>query len=161
MDHRYDIDGKRIDMTFTLPKVSNKAGASIPEGTYIVTLKAMEKEFQQDGPYGPQDRVKWIFTINEVVDADDEESEGKVGEELWAFTSLKMGPKATMRKFTEALLGRTLDEDEEIGVDDLLGRRARAFVIPHTKQDNTKTTKLDRLSAIKKRRAASDEDELF
>lgn len=151
-------------MSFALPKVSNSTGASIPEGLYGVTLKEMQKEHVEDGPYGPQDRVKWIFTVNEVIDANDDEAEQKVGEELWAFTSLSMGKKAKMRAFAEALLGRALDEDEEIGTADLIGRRAKANVIPHTKQDGTQTTKLGTLTAAKtsKRRArAEDEDELF
>ena len=146
-------------MSFTLPKASNSSGAAIPVGLYLVTLKHMEMEHREDGPYGPQDRVKWIFTIDEVLDADDDDALDKVGEELWSFTNSSMHVKATMRGYVEALLGRAVDEDEEVSTADLLGKRAKASVVPHTKQDGTKTTKLGTLTPYKRARRAAAEDE--
>lgn len=148
---------------FALPKASNNTGSSIPIGTFIVRLKEMVKEEQVAGPYGDADRVKWIFGVEQVVDSDDDTAEDRIGDDLWAFTSLSMGRKAKMRAHAEALLGRPLDEDEQVGVTDLVGKRAKASVVPHIKQDGTATTKLGSLMPYKAKKAAkpADEDELF
>lgn len=137
-------------MSFTIPPATNNAGTAIPVGLYTVRLKALEHSYQEEGPFGPGDRVKWIFTVEQVIDSDDEDAESKVGEELWAYTSLSMGRKAKMRGYVEALMGRTLEDGEGIAPEDLIDRRAKASVVPHERQDGTMTTKVGSLLPARK-----------
>lgn len=125
---------------FALPTVSEAAEFPlVPEGFYVFRLKAMEnaglgKSFD-DKP--PKERVKWIFTIEEVISADDE-AEDFVGEEFWAWTTLSMNTRATMYGWAVALLGREIEEGEEIDSAHLIGKRARAN-IEHYKKLNEDT----------------------
>lgn len=141
-------------MAFTLPKATNTEFSAIPVGLYVVRLKAMEEQEPQASQFSdePKASVKWIFTIEQVIDANDEdEAEAKVGEEVWVFSSITMGKKAKMRAFAEALLGRAIDEKESITDEMLIGKRAKASIIPHTKTDGSETTKIGSLVPYKQR----------
>lgn len=146
-------------MSFALPKVNNAEFTGIPVGFYVARLKAMEKQEARPSQFHdePQETVKWVFTIEQVIDSNDDDAENKVGEELWGFTSISMGRKAKMRHWAEALLGRELEEDDALAADDLIGKRAKVMVEPHTKQDGTKTTKIGSLQPYRKGNSRSSE----
>lgn len=140
-------------MTFTLPKANNSEFSPIPVGLYIVRLKSLEQQEPRPSQFSdePQATAKWVFTVEQVIDSNDEDAEEKVGEELWGFTSITMGKKSKMRLWTEALLGRAVTEDDDIPTTALIGKRAKATIIPHTKQDGTETTKIGSMVPYKGR----------
>lgn len=126
-------------MTFTLPKASDQVGyEQCPVGLYVFRVKEMQDGIEGSAEYGGGERVKWVFTVERVIDANDPEPtadnpdpksvEDWVGEEVWGFTSLSMNKKATMRSWAEALLGREIPEGEALMASDLIGKRAKATV---------------------------------
>ncbi|HLI51011.1 MAG TPA: hypothetical protein VKU87_04395 [Thermomicrobiaceae bacterium] len=152
-------------MSFTIPTPNSTSGGATPEGVYGVRLVSMDMEHFEDGPYGPQDRVKWIFGIEKVIDTDYDDPESLVGKEIWAFTSNSMHIMSTMRKHAAALLGHEIEDGENVQPSDLIGKQAKANVGPHTKKDGTLTTKLAYLQPVKGKRPAPvqapDDDEVF
>lgn len=141
------------------------AGVSPPVGQYRVSLKKIddvESSFSEDGNW------QWVFEIEDVINSDDDEAEEFIGQELFGFTSKGLGPRHKARGWIEALLGRKLEEGEAVAEDDLIGAKAVANVIPHTRQDGTESTKiaseagLTRYKAKKKSKPAPppvDDDE--
>lgn len=125
-------------MSFTLPAATDATYEQCPIGLYVFKLKHLERGIQGDPRFGEGERVKWVFDIERVIDANENEPtrdnpdprsiEDWVGEEFWGFTSLSMGKKATMRGWAEALLGRTLEEKEQLNAGELIGKRAKATV---------------------------------
>lgn len=145
---------------FALPTVTNQSGT--PAGTYVVRLTDMQPETHDQ--YG--DQVKWVFTIKQVIDCDAVDPDEWLGKEIWRFTSVSMGTKAKMRAFAEGILGRALDEGEQLDADELIGKTAKATVVPYARQDGAKGTKLDVLTAYKPKaakpaRAEAEEGEPF
>jgi hypothetical protein len=132
-------------VSFTIPEVNNKV-AGAPEGLYVMELKDLVQEdaasmpnpkYKNSGP-----RIRWIFTIKRVIDSNDPEAHDQVGEEFWAWSSLAMGRKATMRKWSEALLNRQLSEGEQITPTHLLGKRCKATVSLYMKETGEQGTKI-------------------
>lgn len=125
-------------MTFALPKATDQGFEQCPEGLWVLKLKSMERGIQGDPQYGGGERVKWIFEIERVIDANENEPtrdnpnpkpiDDWIGEEFWGFTSLSMAKKATMRAWAEALLGREIGEGDELNASELIGKRAKATV---------------------------------
>ncbi|HQX61840.1 MAG TPA: hypothetical protein PK593_00125 [Thermomicrobiales bacterium] len=125
-------------MSFTLPAATEGTFEQCPQGLYVFKLKAMEDGIEGREEYGGGERVKWVFEIARVIDANENEPtrdvpnpktiEDWVGEEFWAFTSKSMNSKATMRAWAEALLGREIAEGESLSASDLLGKAAKATV---------------------------------
>lgn len=140
-------------MAITLPEANNSEFTGVPVGLYLVRLKAMEEQEPRPSQFHeePQATMRWVFVIEEVIDSNDEEAEEKVGEELWGFTSITMGKKAKMRAWSEALLGRPMADKEKVTDEMLVGKRAKATVIPHTRQDGTETTKIGSMVPYKSR----------
>lgn len=125
----------------SLPPVSNKESFRVlPTGLYILEL--IELDEAEPSKYEPGvPRALWKYTVDEVVDFtpefdEDEEldAEDLAGEELWEWTSQKMGKKANMRKRVEALLGRELEDGEEVDPGDLPGRKLKANVEKERKE---------------------------
>ena len=137
-------------MSFALPKPTNQDFRPTPPGLFLMKLKDMERAEGRDFTTGePTERMRWIFTIERVIDCDDEEADSLVGEEFWAWTSITMGRKAHMRAYVEALLGRPVEPEEEITSDDLLGRRLKATVAAYTKQNGEPGTKISGVVPVK------------
>lgn len=151
-------------MSFALPKPSNQDFRLTPPGLYLMKLKSMEETDGVDfTTQQPTKRMRWIFSIERVIDSNEpEEAEELVGEEFWAWTSITMGRKATMRAYVEALLGRPVEPDEEITTDDLLGKRLKATVAHYQKQNGETGSKISGVVPYKAKtvaRAAAAEDE--
>ncbi len=154
---------------FALPKVTETSEFPlVPEGLYLFRLKSMENMglgASFDGKE-PKERVRWIFEIEEVISGDDE-SEDFVGQDFHAWTSYTMNIKSTMYKWATALLGREIDKDEEVGVDDLLGKRGRANVEHYEKKSGDtghRIASMIKNKAPKKPKPVpveDDDDELF
>jgi len=125
-------------MVFTLPAASDTTFEQAPVGLYVFKLKELERGIQGDPQYGDKERVKWIFEVVRVIDVNENApsreipnpkmSEDWVGEEFWGFTSLSMGKKSTMRLWATALLGRDIDEGEQLNAGELIGKRAKATI---------------------------------
>lgn len=107
---------------------SDTVDVTLPEpGKYIV--RCIDIEDAPDKGFGPG--VKWIF---ELTDA----HTGEVWQnDLWQFTSIKMGPKAKARPIIEALLGRPLEVREQPDARDLINRKMIAMVIHEPKEDGS------------------------
>lgn len=107
---------------------SDVSDVTLPEpGKYIV--RCVDIEDVPDKGFGPG--VKWVF---ELTDA----HTGEVWQnDLWQFTSIKMGPKAKARPIIEALLGRPLEVREQPDARDLINRKMIAMVIHEPKEDGS------------------------
>jgi hypothetical protein len=157
--------------TRMLGTVTNEmAGVSPPAGQYRVMLKEIddiESSFDENGNW------KWVFTIEDVINSDDDEAESFIGQELYGFSSKGLGPRHKARAWIEALMGQKLDEGEPVREDDLIGKRAVANVIDYKRTDGSDGTKiaseggLSRFKGKKKAKPApppedddSDDDEM-
>jgi hypothetical protein len=142
-------------MTMTkLPKATNTDFVQTPAGVYRMKLKDMEEREQPsyDDPTVTETRVQWTFEIEDVVSGDDK-CEDFIGQEFWAWTSKTMGRKAKMREWAEALVGRPIDDDEELDPSqDLLGRRVVATVVAYIKMNGQPGTKLGSVAPYRARR---------
>lgn len=100
----------------------------LPEpGKYYVTCTAIEDA--PDKGFGPG--VKWVFMLEDF-------NTGEVWtNDLWQFTSTKMGPKAKARPIIEALLGRPLQTREIPDSRELLDKKMIAMVIHEPRDDGT------------------------
>lgn len=153
-------------MTMTMGNANNAlTGEPTPEGTYLVQLKRIERT--DPTQYSPDGQFKWVAIIDEVMVGDDD-AEEKLGEELWAYSNILpngYGPKSKSRQNWEAFAGRDLEDGEAMTGEAIYGNFALAYVVPHTKADGSKTTKVERFAkAPKKRKAkaqADDEDLSF
>ena len=142
---------------FKLAKATAGGGASFPVGLYVVKLKDIVPEVIENPKFGDGNRLRWIFSLEQVIDADDDSAEESIGQELWAWTSHSMARRATARAFAGALLGRAIEDDEEIDTDDLIGKRAKASIIP--RKDDPERTALGTLTPHKGKGARSNKDE--
>lgn len=153
-------------MTFSLPKANNVEFTLVPPGLYVMRLKEMQGGIPGNPDFADKDgnvknRVRWVFTIEDVIDAVDEDADEFIGEEFWAFTSETMGRKATMRAWVEALLGREVEEDDDLTNDDLVGKTARCTVIHYQKMNGDtghKISSMLKAKPAKKRRRKADDD---
>lgn len=114
---------------FTTLPPARKGGT--PMGLYIMQLDdlldAGTSQFaDNNGVYNEQ--AKWVCTIVEVIDSEADDEDALIGTKWIKYTNQNMGKKANMRKFTEAFLGRELDENEEADVDELVGSYAKVHL---------------------------------
>lgn len=127
-------------MSFTLPTVSDATFEQCPQGLWVFRLKGMEDGIEGREEFGGRERVKWIFEIVRAIDAEENEPTSEnphprsiddwVGDEFWGFTSKpeRLTPRATMRAWAEALLGREITERDTLRASDLIGKSAKATV---------------------------------
>lgn len=94
---------------------------------YLVKCLAIEDA--PDKGFGPG--VKWVFELTHAATGE------RLPNELWQFTSIKMGPKSKARPIIEALLGRPLENREVPDPDKLIGRTMVAMVIHEKRDDGT------------------------
>lgn len=155
-------------MSFALPTATEGTFEDCPQGLWVFRLKAMEDGIQGREEYGGGERVKWIFEITRVIDAEENEPtrdvpdpkpiEDWIGEEFWAFSSKSMNRKATMRAWAEALLGREIADGEALNASHLIGKSAKVTV----GRGQTGRQKITSMMPIKKSKAAPpppDDDE--
>lgn len=112
----------------TLPPASR---GGTPPGLYIMklvdVLDAGKSQFaDKDGNYPSQ--AKWVCKIVKVIDTEAVDRDALINTEWWKWTTLGMGPRSNMRKFTEAFAGRTLEDDEALNVDEIIDNYAKVHL---------------------------------
>lgn len=137
--------------TFALPAATDAAFEQCPVGLFVMRLKELERGIEGSPEYGGGERVKWVFAIERVIDAnenpptrdnpDPRAIEDWIGEDIWGFTSLSMGRKAKMRAWSEALLNREIAEGEALIASDLIGKRGKV-TIGRSDTDRAKITSI-------------------
>lgn len=147
-----------------LPTVTESEFKVTPEGVYIMSLKDFEDGIEGNPQFGGGERCRWIFTIDRVVSALDEEvAEEQVGEEFWSWTSKNMSTRSNMYRYICALIGRQLTAGDIIDTDDLIGKQVKVQVVEYEKADGTTGTKIGGMQPFKaagRKKAPVIEEEL-
>ena len=110
-------------------KDATSGESSLPTIDGMVTLELLRIEDMPPGQYG--DRCRWVFAVSD--DEGDITWENGDPYDWWQMTGTSMAMKSTARAWSEALLGRTL-EDGEAGQaiqDAIIGCKATAVVAPN------------------------------
>lgn len=143
-----------------LPVAASGEFKLVPEATYAMKLIDMqEAEQNENSPYYDPDRprVKWVFQIVSVLDGEEDPTYGDpqdfVGEEFYGFTSLNMGRRATMRAWAQGLLGREIEDGEQITSADLIGKVGRCYVEHYEKQNGSTGHKITAIKPYRKAKA--------
>ena len=119
-----------------MPFQKPSAGGSVFEcedGRYLLRVDSLED--MPDGEFGPG--IKWVLNVADATTKEFLLDERGFKAELWQFSSAKLTPRAKGRKWVEAFLGRTLDEENDDGdqiMADLLGKWAIA-ILAHNDKD--------------------------
>lgn len=148
-------------MALAFPTVKNTEFKLVGEGLYLASLKDVgEPRESESALYGKSTQVRLIWSIEQVLDGE-EDNEDSIGEEVWEYCTWSLGKKAKLRTRLEALLGRTLEEGEELNVSDVLGKRVKLNVVHYEKNDGTQGQKVASAVAYKakKRRQVIEEDD--
>lgn len=153
-------------------------GSMPPFGLYIMECTEVgDPEPPQNTDFGDTDQVKFTFKILKVIDSDDEEAEDFVGQDTYGWANFTFGPKAKLRNWSAALIGREIEDGESVKPSQLIGQRARVTVGPtqtgkrkiatlmpfttKSKNGKTKTTNLPPPTDPEGFEDADDEDEAF
>lgn len=75
-----------------------------------------------------QKQARWVCKIVKVIDTEASDPESLIGSEVWKWTTMGMGPRGNMRKFTEAFANRTLEDDEQADVEEIIGKYAKVHL---------------------------------
>ena len=86
----------------------------VEEGEYPAVFSGYEERSTEFG-----DAVMFSFTLR-----DEEHS----GSEIRGLASAKLTPKAKMRAWVEGIMGRALENKEEVDLDDLVGRKVMLYL---------------------------------
>ena len=86
----------------------------VEEGEYAAKFTGYEERTTEFG-----DAVMFCFALL------DEENNGT---EIKALASKKLTPKAKMRGWIEGMIGRALENKEEVDLDDLVGRKVMLYI---------------------------------
>jgi len=143
-------------------KVTNKAAtfqpANFEDGRHLLECVAIEESTHAQ--YGPG--IKWVWRLESYPDREQIVDDRGMPFEFWQFTGTSMGldrktggPTAA-RKNAQALLGRELDEGEDVNPDDLLKKKALGMVILD-ENDRLKITKIEPNKKVAKK-VEEDED---
>ena len=112
----------------TLPPATR---GGTPPGLYIMqlvdVLAAGKSQFaDRNGNF--QEQARWVCKIVKVIDSEARDPQALINTEWWKWTTLGMGPRGNMRKFTEAFADRQLDDDEALDVDEIIGKYAKVHL---------------------------------
>lgn len=136
------------DLDFFQPAAAEN-GPIVPEGQWTLELLSLEKVDADPRWMKPGDdpfRIRWVFALY-----DDKGQRFHFNGEPYEFfrtTSTKNTPRASARKYAEALLGRPLADKERPKPADLLGKRMRAIVI-HEQSRTDPERKVIELASLK------------
>lgn len=161
-------------MAITLPEANSGEFTLIPEATYLMKLKDMQPAEQDESSpyYDPtKPRVRWVFEIVQVLDGepddDGNDPEDFVGTEFHGYTSLNMHKRATMRAWAQGLLGREVEDGEQIDSTDLIGKTGRCNVVHYEKQNGNDGHKIESIRPFRgngrkaPRKVEEEEEVLF
>ena len=84
--------------------------STIPQGTYDAALQKIEEKRNNEGSY-----LMWTFTVSHHGEA----------KTVTGVTPMHLDPGSKARFWTEALLGRPLQENEDVDLEKLYGRSCR------------------------------------
>jgi hypothetical protein len=149
-----DDDGPRRPLSynedFELPPVHNRQPTVPPVGVYIVQVDNIYME--EENRYNPDmARLRFEWRVLKVIDADDRaKADSFVNQIVHSWCNMTMGPKATLRAWSETLLQRTFEDEEQPDKRDLIGKIARASYVEYTKANQEKGVKLGNLSAYRR-----------
>ena len=151
-----DEDTAVEDDTWEIPPVHNRQGVAAPVGFYVGQLESMKRETKTR--FTDYLRIRFDFRVLAVISARDRVKAKEVeGQIISGWANLTMGPRSTMRAWSEALLDKQLDEDEQPGKADLLGRMCEISIVPHETEQGEATTKIGALTPY--RPAELDQDQ--
>src|ERR1700752_1693404 len=109
-----------------MPRLTASAGGiEIEDGEYTAEFLSVEETPPTPNSPSNQPFLKWTF---HVYDSDD-------GQPMTQATSMKFGPKANARIWTEALMGRPLVDGEDVEINDLAPKQCRVL-IEHPPESN-------------------------
>jgi len=86
----------------------------LPPGLYVGKLLDIEPRESANGEYR-----RWSWEILEGPHA---------GSKVYANTSSNFGPQAKARQWVENIMGRELEEGEQVGAEDLVGEKHHLMV---------------------------------
>lgn len=114
----------------------------------VIKVKVDEtKVTDEDGKYGPYQKLRVKFLIAEVPDSN---YATLIGEQIWGSIPFKLtdNPDNQLRQWCEALFGFQLSPGFELDTDELVGRSCRAIVGNYEKKSGTNTSKRHQISAL-------------
>lgn len=120
------------------PATNVEGGPAVPEDRFAFELIGLEPA----PPGGPRTSpgVKWIFALYDREGARFMSPIDGSPYEFYRTTGLSLGPRSNARVYAEALLGRVLEQDEQLNPRALMGKRFSAMVLHRKSQlDATKT----------------------
>lgn len=115
--------------------------ARLKPGLHQGRLTAIEERSSESGPY-----LRWTFAIDQQGDE----------VEVSALSSTKFSPMAKARKYAEALLGRAIQEGEELAPAELYGCTCQLVVTIDALSDGGSVNRVEQVLPC---RPASDEDD--
>lgn len=122
-------------VTFAKPTDSVGTGKKLVPGEYVWTLTDVVVD--EPSKFNPEtQRLKFIFTVDAVeeldeypdgLDTEDEDAVGEfedslLGSEHWEWVNNTMGPNSTLRAWLQGMLGRTIDNHEEVDSAPFIGK---------------------------------------
>lgn len=109
-----------------MPRLTaSTGGIEIEDGEYTAEFLSVEETPPTPNSPSNQPFLKWTF---QVYDSDE-------GQPMTQATSMKFGPKANARLWTEALMGRPLTDGEDVEINDLAPKQCRVL-IEHPPESN-------------------------
>lgn len=137
-----------IDDEIQLMPATSGEGQIVPEGRYTLHLVGLEKA--PPSTFNPEagPRIKWIFNLYDAQ-GNPFMFNGSVYE-FFRHTSTKNSPRAHARQFSEALLGRKLNDGETPRLTDCIGKRMSGLISyePSANDPNIETLKLGSLKHV-------------
>lgn len=144
--------------------------AGVPAGLYVARVKEIEDGIESQ--FDNKLQVKFVFEIEQVIDADDDDPDAFVGEEQWAWANDVVSPNSKLYLWACRLLGRKLDMDDTFDLDDLIdctckltisenknGRLTVTDLQPHRESRNGRRSSAKRGSSKRRRRQPEPEPE--
>lgn len=146
-------------MSWTQQATTN---AMPPFGLYVMEVTEVgdpEMSDNTNGEYEAKEQVKFTFKILKVIHSDDDEAEEFIGETTYGWANFTFGPKAKLRAWAQALLGREIEDGESVSGEMLIGKRATVTIGP-TQTGRRKVATLMPYSGNKKKSSASQKSNL-
>jgi len=117
-----------------LTLTASNAVDTCPKGQYAGTIKNLEiVEQRENSQFGDGPQLRITVLIRRVVFAtpnppngeprESDQPEWWVGKDVWAFANPVLGKNSKLRPWVEAVLGRTLRDDEEVDLYQMMGKQ--------------------------------------
>lgn len=129
-----------------LPPVHNRQPTVPPIGLYVVRLEGIYRE--TENRYNPEyERMRFDWVLLGIIDSNDgRKAQEFIGQTVHSWCNKTMGPSATLRRWSEALLQRQLEDEEQVPIAELIGKVVKASYVAYEKSNGTPGVKLGALS---------------